>query len=132
MKNKKLGIVLGVIALVLVAALFVGIYLATRPETSQGSKEITVIVEHGNGETKNFVYHTDEEFLGPVLTENGLVEGEMGQYGLYIKWVDGERAVYEEDGAYWSLYIGQEPAMTGADTTPIQDGDLFKLVYTLA
>ena len=93
-------------------------------------KEITVTVVHGNGESKNFTYQTDAEFLGTVLTEEGLVEGEMGQFGLYIKVVDGEKAIYEEDNAYWSLYIGEEIAPTGADSVAITDGGVYKLVYT--
>ena len=122
--------ILAIIALVLVAAVFLGVYLITRPEGQAGGKEITVTVVHGNGESKNFTYQTDAEFLGTVLTEEGLVEGEMGQFGLYIKVVDGEKAIYEEDNAYWSLYIGEEIAPTGADSVAITDGGVYKLVYT--
>jgi len=61
-----------------------------------------------------------------------LAEGSEGPYGLYITQVDGERAVYEEDGAYWALFQNDQPATQGADLTPIADGDLFSLVYTTA
>ena len=130
MNNKK--IILSVIAAVLVVALLVGGYFITRPETQTGSKTITVTVVHGDGSTKDFTYHTDEEYLGAVLLAEGLAEGEEGPYGLYIKVVDGEKAVYEEDNAYWSLYIGEEAALTGADQTPVTDGGIYKLVYTPA
>lgn len=129
MKNKKL--VFAVLALVVVVAVLLGVYLATRPEATQGSKTITVTVIHSDGNEKVFTYHTDAEFLGEVILSEGLVVGEDGPYGLYIKEVDGESAVYEVDGAYWSLLIGTEYAMTGADTTPIADGDAFTLVYTI-
>ena len=129
MKNKKL--VIAVIALVAVVGILLGVYFATRPATSQGAKEITVTVVHKDGSEKVFTYRTDEEFLGPVILSEGLVEGEEGPYGLMISAVDGEAAVWETDGAYWSLYIGEEYAMSGADTTPIADGDTFKLVYTV-
>ena len=76
-------------------------------------------------------YHTDEEYLGPVILGEGLVVGEQGPYGLYIKVVDGVTADFDVDQSYWSLYVGQEPAMQGADTTPIADGDSFRLVYTI-
>ena len=66
-----------------------------------------------------------------MLQEEGLVEGEQGDYGLYITAVDGEEAVYEEDGAYWALYQNGEYAMQSADLTPINDGDQFSLVYTI-
>ena len=132
MKNKKL--VLAVVALVAVVALFLGVYLATRPETSQGSKTITVTVIHADGSSKEFTYHSDEEYLGPVLLAEKLVVGNEGPYGLEIKSVDGEEAVWnagDSHGAYWALFIGEEYAMTGADSTPIADGDSFKLVYTV-
>lgn len=117
-------------ALVAVMALLLGVYFLTRPPVQEGSKTITVTVVHGNGTSKDFTYHTDEEYLGPVILDNGLVEGENGQFGLYIKVVDGEQAIYEVDNAYWSLYVGEEAAMQGADLTPIQDGGVYKLVYT--
>ena len=130
MKNKK--IILAVIAAVLLVAVLIGAWALTRPETQKGAKTITVTVVHGDGSTKDFTYHTDEEYLGAVLMAEGLAEGEEGPYGLYIKVVDGEKAVYEEDNAYWSLYIGEEAALTGADQTPATDGGVYKLVYTPA
>jgi len=129
MKNKKL--VIAAVALVAVVAILMGVYFATRPATSQGAKEITVTVVHKDASEKVFTYRTDEEFLGPVILGEGLVVGENGPYGLMISAVDGETAVYETDGAYWALFVGEEYAMSGADTTPIADGDAFKLVYTI-
>ena len=119
------------VALVVVAALMLGVFFLTREDTSAGSKEITVTVVHKDGSEKKFEYTTDEEYLGPVLLNEGLVEGEMGPYGLYIKVVDTEQAIYEQDGAYWALYVGEEAAVAGADSIVIHDGDTFKLVYTL-
>lgn len=129
MKNKK--ILIAAVALVAVVAVMLGVWFATRPGTVEGAKEITVTVVHKDGSEKEFVYHTDEEYLGPVLLSEGLVEGEQGPYGLYIKVVDGVTADFDVDQSYWSLYVGQEPAMQGADTTPIADGDSFRLVYTI-
>lgn len=128
-KNTKL--ILGVVALVVVIAALVGVYLGTRPQTSQGAKEFTVEVVHADGSSKTFTYHTDEEFLGTVLEAEGLIKGEMGPYGLTIFEVDGERAVWEENGAYWAIFVNGEYGMTGVDTTPVNDGDTFKLEYTL-
>ena len=48
-----------------------------------------------------------------------------------ITTVDGETADWNADQSYWALYIGQEYASTGADTTPVNDGDSFGLVYTI-
>lgn len=128
-KNKK--IILAAVAIVAVIALFLGVWFATRPDTTEGAKTITVEVVHSDETSKTFTYHTDAEYLGEVLLDEGLIQGEQGDYGLYILEVDGEQAIYEEDGAYWALFQGDEYAMLGADQTVINDGDQFSLVYTI-
>ena len=127
-KHTKKLLAVGI--LLCVVAVFAVIYGLTRPETAIGSKEITVEVVHGDGAVAEFAYQTDAEYLGEVLIEDGLIEGEEGAYGLYIKVVDGERADYDADGAYWAFYQGEEYATQGIDQTPIYDGDSFRLVYT--
>ena len=57
--------------------------------------------------------------------------GEQGPYGLYIQTVDGETADYSVDKAYWALFEGEDYATQGADQTVIEDGDSFRLVYTI-
>ena len=103
-------------------------------ESTEGSsaalKTFTVTVVHADGTNKDFTYETDEEFVGTVLQAEGLIQGEMGPYGLEIHTVDGEKAVYAEDKAYWAIYEGEEYAMQGIDTTPVVDGRVYKLVYT--
>ena len=128
MKKKLL---FAVVALVLVAVLMLGVYSLTKPETAAGSKTITVTVVHGDETSKDFVYQTDEEYLGAVLLAEGLVEGENGEYGLMISAVDGETADWNVDQSYWALFIGEEYATTGADSTPVADGGTYKLVYTI-
>ena len=128
MKNKKL--ILVSVALVLVIAAMLGIYFATRPATSQGSKTITVTVIHADGSEKKVTIRTDAEYLAEALLAEGLVSGEDGQYGLTIITVDGEAAVWETDNAYWAIYVGEEMAMTGASEIPVYDGSTYKLEYT--
>ena len=129
--KKNTRLIIGVVILVVVIAVLIGVYLGARPQTSEGAKTFTVEVVHSDGTSKTFTYHTDEEYLGTVLLAEGLLVGEDSTYGLYILEVDGERAVYEEDGAYWSLEVNGEYAMQGADQTPVNDGDAFRLVYTI-
>ena len=129
MKNKKL--ILAIVALVVVVAAFAGIYLATRPETSRGDKTITVTVVHKDGTERNFVYQTDEEYLGPVLVAESLVNGTQGEFGLYFDTADGEKADYSVDQGWWAIYVGEEMATTGADGIAIADGGVYKLVYTI-
>ena len=129
MKNKKL--IVAVIALVAVIAVMAGLFVATRPETVEGGKNITVTVVHKDGSEKVFEYATDAEYLGEVIVAEGLVNGENGPYGLYFDTVDGEAAVWEIDQAYWSILIGEEYATTGADGIALTDGGEYALVYTL-
>lgn len=131
MKAQTKKLLIAAVALLVLIGVFVGVWFATQPAAQEGAKTITVEVVHADESKKSFTYHTDEEYLGPVLQAEGLVEGEMGEFGLYIKVVDGEEADYDADGAYWAFYQGEEYAAQGVDTTPIQDGDAFSLVYTV-
>ena len=129
MKNKKL--ILASVVLVAVIALMAGLFFVTRPDTVAGGKNITVTVVHGDGSQKVFEYATDAEYLGDVIVAEGLVNGEIGPYGLYFDTVDGEQAVWETDQAYWSILIGEEYATVGADGIALTDGGAYSLVYTI-
>lgn len=130
MKNNK-KLILAAVAVVVAAAVFAGIWFASRPATSQGSKSFTVEVVHKDESTKEFSYQTDAEYLGDVLLAEGLIQGDSGDYGLYVTEVDGETANYDTDRAYWALYQDGEYANQGIDQTPVHDGDQFSLVYTV-
>lgn len=129
MNNRKVWI--AAIVLVLLVAVLAAVYFMNRPQITAGAKEITLTVVHSDGSEKQFTYRTDEEYLGSVLLAEGIVQGEDGPYGLTIYVVDGERADWNENQSYWALYIGQDYATTGADATPVHDGDSFMLVYTI-
>ena len=101
-------------------------------ESPENKVSFTVIVVHGDGSEKTFTYKTAEEFVGPVLEADGLIQGNAGPYGMEITHVDGEQAIYNTDGAYWAVYEGEEYALQGIDTTPVVEGKTYKLVYTKA
>lgn len=77
-----------------------------------------------------FTIHTDSETVGDALAELDLVEGEETTYGLYIKKVNGMRADYELDGYYWAFYENGDYALSGADTTAITEGVVYRLEYS--
>ena len=79
------------------------------------------VVDKDGVETK-FEIHTDKTMVGDALMELGLIEGEMGDYGLYVKKVNGITADYNVDGTYWAFYVNGEYGMTGVDLTPIEAG----------
>lgn len=132
MKKKTwIWITAAVLALALLVTGMVALYLKLRPQSVEGDKHITVTVVHKDGTDKEFTYDTNEEYLGTVLQGAGLIEGEEGPYGLMISTVDGELADWNVDQGYWALYVGEDYATTGIDLTPIHDGDVFSLVYTI-
>lgn len=128
MKNKKLIVIAA--ALVAIVAVLLGVFFATRPDTQEGAKEFTVTVVHGDGSEKVFPCESTEEYLGKALVAEGIVADNQGEYGLYILEADGEVASWEEDSAYWSIYVGDEPATLGADQIPLTDGGEYSVVYT--
>ena len=79
-------------------------------------------VVDGEGNTTKFEIHTDATIVGEALISLGLIEGEDGAYGLYVKKVNGITADYDIDGTYWAFYIGDEYGMTGVDMTEITPG----------
>ena len=121
---------IALVALIVVAAILAGLYFLFRADPPEGEKTVTVKVVHADQSEKEFTYETDDEYLGELLTEEGLVEGETSEYGMYITKVDGEQAVFETDNAYWALYENGEYASTGADQTVLDNGDEFSIVYT--
>jgi hypothetical protein len=97
-------------------------------EFGKGSKTVEVEVKVEE-QSVTFTIHTDKEMLGDALMEHGLLEGEDGPYGLYVKKVNGMLADYDVDQHYWSLCKNGEYMMTGVDSTPIADGEHYEIVY---
>lgn len=79
-------------------------------------------VVDGEGNTTKFEIRTDATMVGEALLALGLIEGEDGDYGLYVKTVNGITADYETNGTYWAFYIGDDYGMTGVDLTEITPG----------
>ena len=143
MKRNSLKKWLSVIGcMVLIAALaltITGCGSKEEPETpgAQAAAEATVmgegatvfqfsVVDLEGNETK-FEIHTDKTTVGDALLELGLIEGEDGPYGLYVKKVNGILADYDTDRTYWSLLINGEYAMTGVDATDVEAGATYTM-----
>ena len=102
----------------------------TGEPVEEGLVRISVTVVHADGTIKDFFYDTGDKYLGTVLQDAGLVKGNAGPYGLEITEVDGEKAVYDTDKAYWAIYVGDEYALTGIDGIEVENGGSYKLEYT--
>ena len=144
-KNKKLSILLMVLCVVAlaVAALFAtgaiggkNIPDAVVAETGvvkrgdvvgQGATEFAFVIVDGEGNETAITVKTDKKMVGEALLDEKILEGDMGDYGLYVKKVNGIAADYDVDQTYWAFYINGEYAMTGVDSTEIQAGNTYMM-----
>ena len=131
MKSKKILAV--TLVAVLVAALAL-VYVAYSEKTVEGMKSVTIEVVMADETSTVYEVSTDGEYLIDAMNEaDGLTfAGEDGIYGLSISSVNGVRADYTLDGAYWAFYVGGEYCNYGVSEQPIEDGDSFSIVYTVA
>ena len=92
----------------------------------EGETSFEFTVTDKEGVETVFTVHTDKTTVGEALVDAKLIEGEQGDYGLYVKTVNGLTLDYETDGYYWSFYVNDEYAMTGVDTTEIKDVETYE------
>ena len=130
MKKHKQA-VLGVAVFLVLAAVLFAVWQANRPQPEDGAKQITVQVVHSDGAEAEFTYRTDLEYLGELLTQEGLISGTKGEYGLFVDTVDGEQADYNLNGSWWRLSCNGEDAQTGVDEMVLQDGSVYTWSYTI-
>lgn len=126
-KNTK-GILIACVALVIVVAALFILYPLLREQPVSGAKAVTVSIVHKDGATRMLDLQTDQEYLYDAIMEEDdtLIKGDMLDFGLYIKTVDGETAD-EANQEWWRLSKDGEMTSTGISQTPIADGDQFEL-----
>ena len=100
----------------------------------EGAKTVDVYVSAAE-KTIKITVKTDDEMLGDALLALGLVDGEQGDYGLYVKVVNGMTADYDIDASWWGfnkvLPDGtREMMMVGIDGAAIADGEAYELIYS--
>ena len=96
-------------------------------ELGAGETEFQFTVTDPDGNETSVTIHTDQTMVGEALQELGLIEGDEGPYGLYVKTVNGITLDYDKDQAYWGFYINGRYAMSGVDVTEIGPGDAYEL-----
>ena len=128
-KNQKPVIIAAIVFVVLVVA-GLAVWKMTAPEGTVGAKAYTFTVIDAEGAKKTYELTTDEEMLGTALMNEGLLEGEESQYGLFVKAVDGIVAD-EANQEWWCLTKGGESVMTGVDATPVEDGAAYEFTLTV-
>lgn len=91
----------------------------------EGQTEFAFVVVDGAGQETQFQIRTDEATVGAALLKLGLIAGDEGQYGLYVKTVNGITVDYDTDGKYWAFYVDEEYASTGVDSTQVVQGGTY-------
>ena len=134
MKKKKVLIGLGVLLVVIAAMLLLWDNFREKPQEKK--KEITLVVKDEDGKETEYVLQSEAVYLIDAMNkakEQGFTyEGEDGAYGLSISKVNGIRADYNKDKAYWAFYVNGEYCNYGVSQQPVEDGDQFEIVYTKA
>ncbi len=141
--NKKTTLLLAVLCVVLiaVAALFatgtIGGKKASLENTAAivkngdvvgtGATAFPFVICDKDGNKTAITVKTDKKMVGEALLDEKIVEGEMGDYGLYVKKVNGIVADYDVDQTYWAFYIDDAYAMTGVDVTEITAGSTYMM-----
>ena len=88
----------------------------------EGEIEFLFSVTHKDGSVKDYQIKTDKKMVGEALQDTEVITGDMGDYGLYVKTVDGETLDYNTDGMYWAFYENGAYAAKGVDQTEIVAG----------
>ena len=101
-------------------------------DIGSGSTVFLFEVTDDEGNVSAWNVHTDETTVGAALLETGLIEGEEHDFGLMVMFVNGLRADYVEDGAWWALYIDGEMAMEGVEAVDIKEGVTYAFIYSEA
>ena len=102
--------------------------VADGATVGEGKTAFTVEVVQLDGTSIKFTVNTDKATVGEALLDLGIVAGDTTEYGLYVKTVNGVTLDYDTDGAYWAFYINGEYAMTGVDSTPVEEGTAYAFV----
>lgn len=90
--------------------------------TTAAKVTFTFTVTDKDGNSEDFTISTDKATVGDALLAEGLIAGEAGAYGLYVKTVNGITADYDTDGTYWAFYVNGEYASKGVDQTEVVEG----------
>ncbi|MBO7252258.1 MAG: DUF4430 domain-containing protein [Oscillospiraceae bacterium] len=134
MKQNSMRKMLSVIGcMVLIAAMALNLIgcSSKAPTASEGSEvTFTLTVTDLEGKETSMEITTTKSTVGEALLEQGLIEGDPSEYGLYVHVVNGIRADWDNDQTYWAFYIDGEYAMTGVDDTPIDPACAYSFVLT--
>lgn len=120
------------LVLTLTAAACMSFAGCEKPKGNNDEKTITVTVIDDKGDSTKFLIKTTSPNLRGALEQEKLIEGDESEFGLYVKVVNGLRADYDKDGAWWGFYKDGKQLPSGVDDTVISDGDEYEIKYEKA
>ena len=130
-KNTKKGTLIAAVVLaVLVIGALCAWFFYFKPKTEEGQKKITIQITHMDKaahKDQTFEVKTKEEFLLAAARSVVKVEGDPGEFGLYVKTVDGETAD-ESKQQWWCIMVNGEMGALAIDSQPVTDGGKYELV----
>lgn len=91
----------------------------------EGENTLIFIATDLDGNDTHYMIKTNKKTVGEALLEQNLIAGENGDYGLYVKTVNGITLDYDNDGKYWAFYENGNYATSGVDQTEIIDGAVY-------
>lgn len=139
MKNTSTKkIVISAIVLAVLIAAFALLYGKFSAKSTAGDKAIVIEVVDESGNSTEYDVDTDAEYLKDAMDDLAEADdsfsfsGKDGGYGLMVQVINDKQAIYEEDGAYWALYVNGEYGQYGVTEQPVTDGDTYTWTYEQA
>jgi ABC-type phosphate/phosphonate transport system substrate-binding protein len=102
---------------------------SAKSDANAQPMEITFEVVGADGASEKHQISTQKETLAEALDEAGLIEYDKA--GMYTV-IDGVRADYTQDGAFWWIKVNGKDATTGMNDIKIEDGGQYAAIYTPA
>ncbi|MBR3807969.1 MAG: DUF4430 domain-containing protein [Lachnospiraceae bacterium] len=136
-KKKGMGkLILGISLLLVLVGLFVVLWTVFGPKTTEGTKEVSLSVVEEDGKTTTYKTKTDalvlQDLMDELKDEGFTYDGNESEFGLMIDTINGIRADYTLDGAYWSFHVNGDYCNFGISQQPVNDGDKFEIICTPA
>lgn len=97
-----------------------------RSDTTIGNGQKTVLVDVVVNDQKiTLTLKTDKANLGEALYEHNLINDPT-----FFDTLNGMKADWDKDGAYWAFYTGDEMMNIGVGDETVEGGEHYRLVYT--
>lgn len=123
--KKCLSILLCMVLVAAMALCMVGCGGLNPSEETVAEVSFTFVAVDLDGNETNFELSTNKSTVGEALQEEGLIAGEMGDYGLYVNTVNGITLDWDKDQKYWAFYVDGEYALSGVDSIEVSAGSVY-------